>query len=462
MLADDLRHAFLTSELSDEQLAALVAAGEERRFRTGDALFEEGLVADQLWILLDGQIQLSRRSGHHDVPVATMSTPGQWAGGLTAWAPEGADAGYRASATAASDGRAFVIPSADLGRLVGEWLPFAKHLITGIYGTIRSIDATARELAKLAALGEHSARLAHELNNPAAAAMRAAESLAATCDAMMSQLTALGGLATGPEAMSALDALRRRLADAPNDAPGALAAMDREDAIGTWLDARGVEHGWDLASPLAAAGADPRWLDDVEVAVGAPGVGAALRWITTTVETGALLTELADATGRVSRLVDDARSYSQMNRAPLQTVDVHEGIESTLRLLASSLSHVQVERDFAADVAIDAFASELNQVWTNLVVNAVDAMDGRGVLRISTRSEGDDVVIEFTDDGPGIPADVLERAFEPFFTTKDVGKGTGLGLDIARRIVVDRHGGEIRFESVPGATTARVRLPQRR
>ncbi len=238
--------------------------------------------------------------------------------------------------------------------------------------------------------------------------------------------------------------------------------MDREDAIGTWLDAREVERGWDLASPLAAAGAEPRWLDAVEAAVGAAGVEAALRWIATTLETGALLTELADATGRVSRLVDDARSYSQMNRAPLQTVDVREGIESTLRLLASSLTHVQVEREFAADVAIDAFASELNQVWTNLVVNAVDAMDGRGVLRISTRSADDDVVIEFTDDGPGMPPDVLERAFEPFFTTKDVGKGTGLGLDIARRIVVDRHGGEISFESVPGATTARVRLPQRR
>ena len=241
-------------------------------------------MADRLWILLDGQIQLSRRSGHHDVPVATMSTPGQWAGGLTAWAPEGADAGYRASATAASDGRAFVVPAAELGRLVGEWLPFAKHLITGVYGTIRSIDATARELAKLAALGEQSARLAHELNNPAAAALRAAESLAATCDEMMSQLTALGGLATGPEAMSTLDALRRRAVrradrrtggaggDGPRGRDRHVARRPRgRAAAGIWR-ARSpppapIRGGWTLSSRPSArpasrrrcVGSPPRW-----------------------------------------------------------------------------------------------------------------------------------------------------------------------------------------------------------
>jgi len=322
--ADELRAAPLTSGLTPEQLGELLEVGEERRFAEGDELFEEGRPADQLWILLEGQIALSRRSGQQRVPVATMSALGQWAGGLTAWAPEGSDTGYRASARAASDGRVFVLPSTELSRLVGSWLPFAKHLVTGVYGTIRSIDATARELAKLAALGEHAARLAHELNNPAAAAVRAADRLDATCDELLSRLTALADVAATPGALGALDGLRRQLS-APPEAAGALARMEREDEIGDWLAGRGVESAWDLASTLAVAGADVRWLDDVETAVGAAHVGAAVRWIVSALDTRALLGELVEATGRVSRLVDVSRSYSQMDRRRSRTWSCTKG-----------------------------------------------------------------------------------------------------------------------------------------
>jgi signal transduction histidine kinase len=175
------------------------------------------------------------------------------------------------------------------------------------------------------------------------------------------------------------------------------------------------------------------------------------------------MTEIVDATNRIAHLVKDVKAYSQMDRSALQVVDVQEGIESTLTMLRAKLTDIEVIRDFEPTLPkIEVYASELNQVWTNLIDNAVDAMDGRGTLTLVTRSDGDDIVVEVIDTGPGMSADVQARAFEPFFTTKDVGKGTGLGLDISRRIVVDRHAGDINFESAPGSTTARVRLPIKR
>jgi signal transduction histidine kinase len=173
-----------------------------------------------------------------------------------------------------------------------------------------------------------------------------------------------------------------------------------------------------------------------------------------------LLSELTDTTNRISHLVEAVKSYSQMDRAALQSIDIHDGIESTLVMLAPKLAGIDVERSFANDLPhLDAYAAELNQVWTNLIDNAIDAMEGHGTLRVATYADGDCIVVDVVDSGQGMASEVQERAFEPFFTTKDVGKGTGLGMDISRRIVVERHRGEITFESVPGQTIARVRLP---
>ncbi len=185
-----------------------------------------------------------------------------------------------------------------------------------------------------------------------------------------------------------------------------------------------------------------------------------MRWASTTINANALLGELADSTNRISNLVGAVRSYSQLDRADVNAVDVHEGLDSTLAMLAPKLGHVSVERAFAGDVGpIEAYGAELNQVWTNLIDNAIDAMDGNGTLRLATSLDGDVLVVEVTDSGGGMSADVQARIFEPFFTTKDVGKGTGLGLDISRRIIVERHHGDITFDSRPGATTATVRIP---
>jgi len=460
MLVDELRATFLAEGLTDDQLADFVAAGEEVPFTPGDVLFEEGAAADFLWVLLEGRLELARHSGTETIVITTMTTPGQWAGGLRAWGEASNSAGYRAMGRAASDGRCFRVPSDELSRLVGEWFPFGRHMIVGIYQTVRGIEAMARQRESLVALGTLAAGLAHEINNPAAAALRAVDSLGATCDSMLSSLASLARHTITADQFVALDELRREVVEAPPTQEGALATTDREEAIGEWLERQGIDDAWQVAPALAAAGADRAWCRRVEAVTGPEPLGAALRWIASTASSSALLGELQDTTTRISQLVDAVKSYSQMDRGALQTIDVREGIESTLVMLAHKLRDIEVELVLVDDLPpVEAYAGELNQVWTNLVDNAIDAMEGRGTLRVATQRDGGEVVVDITDSGHGMPADVEERAFEPFFTTKEVGKGTGLGLDISRRIIVERHGGEISFDSSPSGTTVHVRLP---
>ncbi len=453
-----LRTAFLTQGLSDAQLQQMWAAGDELQFDAGSEVFTEGTPADHLWILLTGSVQLTRQSGGDTVVVATMTTPGQWAGGLRAWADASA-AAYRATGTTSKPSTFFRLPSADLAGLIDEWFPFGKHLITGIYQTVRSIEATVRHRESLVALGTMAAGLAHEINNPASASLRAVAALNDVCDEMLGNLSALAVMPITAEQFVELDCLRRELLDLALPEDDALAMMAREDNIGTWLERHGVSEPWGLAPSLASVGADGTWLDAIERAVGREALDAALRWAATTFATSRLLGELTDTTQRISNLVAAVKSYSQLDRAGRQEFDVREGLESTLVMLSPKLKSVRVTREFGDTPPVGGYAAELNQVWTNLIDNAVDAMDGSGTLRITTGVVDGLLQVDITDSGTGIPAEVLDRVFEPFFTTKDVGKGTGLGLDITRRIVVDRHRGEISFDTSPQGTTARVRLP---
>jgi signal transduction histidine kinase len=458
MDVSDLRGLFLFDGLSDEKLAQLVAAGEEVRFEEGQELFREGDIADFWWVLIEGGVHLVRRAGREEaVVMMTMDRPGLWAGGFQAWDEASS---YLATGRGASSGRMFRIASPALGELAHEWFPFGVHLIKGFFQTVRSMDALSRQREQLIGLGRIAASLAHELNNPASAAARAVDELNDECDTMLASMVRLAEQSMPGEDLVALDALRREL-DASGARPDPLVTADREEELAGWLAERGVDDSWMLAPELASGGADVPWCERVAEVLDPRHLGPALEWVASILSTKDLLGSVKEASRRISGLVDATKAYSQVDRPALQLVDVTEGIESTLVMLGHKLSEgVEIARDYEANAPeIEAIPAELNQVWTNLIENALDAMDGSGTLRISTRAIPNFFQVEIGDTGPGMPPEVQARAFDPFFTTKELGKGTGLGLDISRRIVVERHHGQIAIDSRPGETVLCVRLP---
>ena len=454
-----LRAIALFDGLSDDQLAELLAAGEVLEFQRDQVLFREARPAESWWLLLDGTIELVRHVGREDTVLGVMTAPGQWAGGFQAWDPNGV---YMGSGRCAGPGRVLRVPADALRELATNWFPFGVHLIKGLTQTVRSIESTARQRESLVALGTLAAGLAHEINNPAAAAARAVDALQESTEGVMSALGRLADQSISAAQFSALDKLRREVPPAPAGM-SARAASALEEELSDWLTDHGVDQDWLIAPGLAAAGLDVTWCEQVAAVLSEDALSPGLEWIANALSVTSLLAEVKESTGRISHLVGVVKSYSQMDRASVQSTDVREGLESTLVMLSPRLGGgIDVERDFGTEVPrIEAMAGELNQVWTNLIGNAVDAMDGSGTLRVSTRAEPNHVVIEIADTGTGMPPDVQAHAFDPFFTTKGVGKGTGLGLDISRRIIVERHGGEIAIESRPGKTVLRVRLPLR-
>ncbi len=459
MQVDDLRPLDVFDGLTDGQLAELVQAGTEVRVEPGVALFYEGEHADFWWVLVDGAIDLMRQVGRENSVVGRMDVPGRWAGGFRAWDETGV---YLATGLGAATGRVLRVPAEMLRERTDAWFPFGGHLIKGVYGTARAIESATRQRQSLVTLGTLAAGLAHEINNPAAAATRAVDALEGACETLLSSLALLARDEISAHQFSALDALRRELR------PRAVvldpvAVADHEEALSSWLARHGVDNDWLIAPPLAAAGVDLAWCERAASALSEGSLEPGLEWVASTLAMGTLLSEVKESTRRVSELVAAVKSYSQMDRASVQHIDVTDGLESTLVMLGHKLRDgVKVERHYGADVPrIEAYAGELNQVWTNLIDNAVDAMEGKGTLRIETRLDADQVVVEIGDTGHGMPPLVAARAFEAFYTTKGVGQGTGLGLDIARRIIVDRHGGSITIDSRPGATVLRVSLPFR-
>ncbi|WP_420803610.1 ATP-binding protein [Saccharothrix deserti] len=465
LTVDDLRGLFLFEHLSEEQLAWLLAHGEVERHRAGTQVLREGQPATCFFVLLDGTVALSRVIGGQRVETNRTDHRGAYFGAGQAYLSPDAEtaAVYQMTADAVTDVRLYQLPATDFGAVFREWFPMAVHLLEGLFFGLRNTQRIVGQRERLLALGSLSAGLTHELNNPAAAAVRATGALRGRIAGMRHKLALLASGSLDPATLPVLVKLQESAVERVAKAPklGPMETADLEDEVADWLDAHGVSGGWELAPVLVAGGLDIDWLDRAAAVCPVTATEAAVRWLAYTVETETLMNEIEDATTRVSTLVGAAKQYSQVDRAPFQVVDVHELLDSTLVMLGGKIGDgVRVVKEYDRSLPpLPAYAADLNQVWTNLIDNAVAAMNRRGTLTVRTSRAGDDLVVEIADTGAGIPAEVKGRIFEPFFTTKAVGEGTGLGLDISWRIVVDRHNGDIRVESAPGDTRFQVLLP---
>jgi len=461
--AAELRTLFLFEKLDEDKLAWLAERGRVEQRRAGTRVYSEGEPATCFFVLLEGTVAMSRNVRGDEVELNRTDQRGVYAGATQAFLQERAPQAYTTSLHAIVDCRFFVLPAEDFASVMRDWFPMAMHLLEGAFIGMQNTQAIVGQRERLLALGSLSAGLTHELNNPAAAAVRATATLRERVAGMRHKLGLLAAGRIEPAALPDLVSLQEAAVEKVAKAPklSALQAGDREDELADWLDGHGVTSGWDLAPTLVAAGLDVAWLDEVLDTVGADRLEPATRWLAYTVETEMLMNEIEDATTRISTLVTAAKQYSQMDRAPHQVVDVHELLDSTLVMLGRKLGDgVRVVKDYDRSLPpIPVYAAELNQVWTNLVDNALYAMQGTGTLTVRTRRDEKCLLVEIGDTGPGVPAEIRSRIFEPFFTTKPVGQGTGLGLDISWRIVVNKHHGDLRVESAPGNTRFQVRLP---
>jgi signal transduction histidine kinase len=448
-----MRDAREEQVLTSEQVEALMPYGREFGLQTGDLLFDERSVVDSFYVVLEGEIEISRLDGAEEIPVLNHG-PGEFTGGLVMLT--GRTSIHRARAAAPS--RVLEIDSETFRRLPIEVPDVADMFISGLARRMRYTQRAYRQQEKLAALGKLSAGLTHELNNPAAAARRASEELGEAI--LKAQLTAMGH----DERFSALErealvALQRETAAGNADVLDPLSLCDVEDELTDWLGDHGCEAPWDLAPALAEAGVDTDRLEAMAEAFDDRSLACGLEWLAGTLDLVGLAGEIDTSVGRISHLVGTMKEYTHMDRAVVGEVDVISGLQNTLTMLGPRLKDVSLFREFEKELPqILGRGGELNQVWTNLIDNAIDAVDGRGSIAVRAYVEGTRVVVEVVDDGPGIPRAAQVHVFEPFYTTKDTGAGTGLGLAIVRRIVTD-HGGEVFLQSEPGKTCFIVRLP---
>ncbi len=459
---DELRTLFLFEKLSTEQLERLCREGRIEIVEPG-MVYREDEPATCFYVLIEGTVALSRKVGDDPVEISRTSQRGVYGGAFQAYLADRMPQVYNNSMRAIERSRFYVLSADCFAQIMSEWFPMAVHLLEGLFfGTKRTREAVGQR-ERLLALGSLTAGLTHELNNPAAAAVRATASLRERVAGMRGKLRLLAAGKYEQASLESIIELQQRAVEKVSKAPrlDPMATSDAEDEISDWLEDRGISAGWQLAPTFVQAGLDVEWLDRVRDCVGDPMLEPALRWLNYTVETELLMNEIEDSTTRISTLVGAAKQYSQLDRAPFQVVDVHELLDSTLLMLTAKLGQgVTVVKDYdRALPKVPAFAAELNQVWTNMIDNAVDAMDGTGTLTLRTARDGDSALVEFRDTGSGIPPELKERIFDPFFTTKPVGAGTGLGLDISWRIVVNKHHGALRVESVPGDTRFQVLLP---
>lgn len=455
---DFLRQIPLFNGLEDDALERLVAMSAPIELVPGEYLIREGDIGDSMYVITEGTLQVRKKTGDTDVVLAERGA-GEVIGEMSVL-----DQAPRvASVIALTPVRALKIDQETFMALI-DWSPGAARVILKTFAQrIRSMQATLQQREKMASLGTLSAGIAHELNNPAAAVRRGASQLLEDLRRLEDLTTQLDSLELPPAQREALRVLRSQIDENAQHVQtlDAITRSDLESELQDWLDARGIPEPWEIAPRLLALGFTRERLEELDTQFDDKTLPLVIDWSAARGSGISLLREIADSADRISGIVKAIKEYSYLDQAPLQEVNIHDGLENTLTILRSKWKHgITINRNYSRDLPkVEAYASELNQVWTNIIDNAIDAMSGEGQLTLCTYAEPDHLCVEICDNGPGIPADIMPHLFDAFFTTKPVGKGTGLGLHISYNIIVLKHHGRLTVESKPGYTCFKAALP---
>ena len=459
MNLQDLRKSPLFQGLSDEELQKLMDMAEPISLRAGDVLIKQGELGDSAYVLLKGDFEVQKQSGQSLIKI-DVRNPGDVVGemALLSRAPRSA------SVIAKTDGEALHIPQEAFEKLLSSSTTAAMAVLHWVMARLTQNESLLHQQEKMAALGTMSAGLAHELNNPAAAAQRSASQLKETQSKWLSLTHQIERVAFQEDQTDWFSGFMQE-ASRRFESPLKLEALEKIDLVDqlqAWLEASGIESAWELAPAMVNFGWDSESLEKLRGNLSPSLFSLSIQWLGTGCLMIGLLSEVLQTTERISQIVRAVKSYTYLDQAPLLEVDVHEGLENTLVIMQHKLKKgVAVKREYSSNLPrIEAYASELNQVWTNIIDNAIDAMNGKGEIKIKTYGQDNRVIVEIADNGPGIPEEIQSRIFEPFFTTKAPGHGTGLGLHISHDIVVNRHHGQLLVESKPGETKFRVILPK--
>jgi signal transduction histidine kinase len=457
MNLDFLRRLDLFSGLSEADVGALADQAALISVPAGTNLIEEGAPGDSAYVIVQGEFEVIKKSDVQNIVIAVRQSGeifGEMA--LLDRAPR------TATVHAVTDSQVLKIPGDAFQAMLRQSPTAALNILQTVSLRLRQNEGLLRQTEKMAALGTLSAGLAHELNNPAAAVSRSGAQLRGAITEFARLTTDLADCDLPVAQQRTIDALKARIETGRASAPSLdpMTQSDLETGLQTWLEGKGIDDAWELAPALVASGLHADELGKLQNTFSPENLKIVVRWLASGCMTYALLDEIAMGTERMSEIVRSVKAYSYLDQGPIQQVDVHQGLENTLVILRHKMKDgVVIRREYAAGIPlIEAHGSELNQVWTNILDNAIDAMQGRGEITLRTRAEGDKVIVEIQDNGPGIPAEIQKRVYEPFFTTKAPGQGTGLGLHIAYT-VVNNHTGKLDLTSRPGSTCFQVTLP---